>query len=88
MKMARCNSGPQIHLLSVQKLESTHGEAHHSLATFIILKSAFGSFDIVQVAINWPLVLIFFTSLLGLIKYNLDVIWIIPPAGLIGYLFL
>ena len=59
-----------------------------AVAAFIILKSAFGSFDIIQVAINWPLVLIFFTSLIGLIKYNLDVIWVIPPAGLIGYLFL
>lgn len=59
-----------------------------AVAAFIILKSAFGSFDIVHVAINWPLVLIFFTSLIGLIKYNLDVIWVIPPAGLIGYLFL
>lgn len=34
----------------------------------------------------FPILLIFFVSLIGLIKFNLDVIWIIPTAGFLGYL--
>ncbi len=59
-----------------------------SVAALIILKSSFNTFDIPGMLISWPLIAIFIASLVGLIKFNLDVIWIIPPAGLIGYLFL
>ena len=33
----------------------------------------------------WPSVLIFAGALFVLIKYNVDVVYIIPTAGLIGY---
>ena len=56
------------------------------VAAIIILKSSFHSFPIVDLSTNWPVIAIFVSSLIGLIKFNLDVIWIIPPAGLIGYL--
>lgn len=59
-----------------------------SVAALIIFKSSFNTFDISGLLINWPVIAIFIASLVGLIKFNLDVIWIIPPAGLIGYLFL
>ena len=59
-----------------------------SVAAFIILKSSFHTEVFSNVLANWPVFLIFISSLIGLIKFNLDVIWIIPPAGLIGYLFL
>ncbi len=57
------------------------------VAAFVILKSSLPSFSISEIIINWPVIAIFITSLIGLIRFNLDVIWIIPPAGLIGYLF-
>lgn len=56
------------------------------VAALIILKSAFNSWPIIDLSISWPIILIFISSLVGLIRYNLDVIWIIPPAGLLGYL--
>lgn len=59
-----------------------------SVAALIIFKSSFNSLDVTGILVNWPVILIFIASLLGLIKFNLDVVWIIPPAGLIGYLFL
>lgn len=58
------------------------------VAAFIILKSSFNTLELSALLISWPIIAIFIASLIGLIKYNLDVIWIIPPAGLIGYLFL
>jgi chromate transporter len=57
------------------------------IAAFIIFKSSFHSLAITELYNNWPVFIIFILSLIGLIKFNLDVIWIIPPAGLIGYLF-
>lgn len=57
------------------------------VAAFIIFKSSLPSFSISEVLVNWPVIAIFIASLVGLIRFNLDVIWIIPPAGLIGYLF-
>ena len=57
------------------------------VAAFIILKSSLPAFSIPEVLDSWPVIAIFVASLVGLIKFNLDVIWIIPPAGLIGYLF-
>lgn len=57
------------------------------VAAFIILRSSLPTFEIPQVLDFWPVIAIFIASLIGLIKFNLDVIWIIPPAGLIGYLF-
>lgn len=59
-----------------------------TVAAFIILKSSFGIFEFSAILSSWPILAIFFASLIGLIRYNLDVIWIIPPAGLLGYLFL
>lgn len=59
-----------------------------SVAAFIILKSSFTPDVFSNVFVNWPVFAIFIASLIGLIKFNLDVIWIIPPAGLIGYFFL
>ncbi|MCW8900537.1 MAG: chromate efflux transporter [Gammaproteobacteria bacterium] len=58
------------------------------VAAFIILQSSFNTVNISEILISWPLIAIFLASLIGLIRYNLDVVWIIPPAGLIGYLFL
>ena len=59
-----------------------------AVAAFIILKSSFSSLELSELLISWPILAIFIASLIGLIRYNLDVIWIIPPAGLLGYLFL
>ena len=59
-----------------------------SVAALIILKSSFSSVDMAGLLINWPIIAIFIASLIGLMKFNLDVIWVIPPAGLVGYLFL
>ena len=59
-----------------------------SVAAFIILQSSFHAEVFTNISVNWPVFLIFVGSLIGLIKFNLDVIWIIPPAGLIGYMFL
>lgn len=58
------------------------------VAAIIILKSAFPTWPQINFSISWPVILIFLTSLIGLIKFNLDVIWIIPSAGFLGYLFL
>ena len=58
-----------------------------AVAAFIILKSSFVSWPAVNLSIDWPVIVIFISSLIALIRFNLDVIWIIPPAGLIGYLF-
>ena len=58
------------------------------IAAFIIFKSSFQTLAITEIVTNWPVIIIFILSLFSLIKFNLDVIWIIPPAGLIGYLFL
>lgn len=59
-----------------------------AVAAFIILKSSFGTIEFSAILSSWPILAIFIASLIGLIRYNLDVIWIIPPAGLLGYLFL
>lgn len=58
------------------------------VAALIIFKSSYAEISIAEIQTNWPLLIIFIFSLIGLVKFNLDVIWIIPPAGLIGYLFL
>jgi chromate transporter len=34
----------------------------------------------------WPTVVIFVTALVALVKHNLDLVWIIPAAGLLGLL--
>ena len=56
------------------------------VAALIILKSSFNTLPIIEISKSWPIIAIFVASLIGLIRYNLDVIWIIPPAGLLGYL--
>jgi chromate transporter len=40
----------------------------------------------VYVSILWPTVVIFVAALVALVKYNLDLVWIIPAAGLLGLL--
>lgn len=55
------------------------------IAAVLILRSAFPAWPI-EVGATWPAILIFLGSLFGLIRFNLDVIWIIPTAGLLGYL--
>lgn len=55
------------------------------VAAFVILKSAFPVWP-VELSAAWPAAFIFLVALLGLLKFNLDVIWIIPPAGVLGYL--
>jgi chromate transporter len=37
-------------------------------------------------SVLWPTVVIFVTALMALVKYNLDLVWIIPAAGLLGLL--
>jgi hypothetical protein len=34
----------------------------------------------------WPTLLIFTAALVALVKYSIDVVWIIPVAGLLGFL--
>lgn len=58
------------------------------VAAFIIFKSSFPSFSVTGIFNTLPILSIFILSLIALIKFNLDVIWIIPPAGLVGYLFM
>lgn len=55
------------------------------VAAIVILKSSFPVWPLSFTTV-WPPTLIFIASLIGLIKYNLDLIWIIPTAGLLGYL--
>lgn len=56
------------------------------IAAVYILHTAFPVWPI-SIEHAWPVVVIFFTALIALLKYNLDVVWIIPPAGFLGYLF-
>ena len=56
------------------------------VAAFVILRTALPVWPIDPVQ-AWPALLILSGSLLGLIKFNLDVIWIVPTAGVLGYLF-
>jgi len=37
-------------------------------------------------SVLWPTVVIFVTALVALVKYSLDLVWIIPAAGLLGLL--
>lgn len=55
------------------------------VAALVILKSSFPVWPI-EIETAWPTMLIFAASLIALLRFNLDVIWIIPPAGLLGYL--
>ena len=34
----------------------------------------------------WPTLVIFVAALIALVKYSIDVVWIIPVAGLLGLL--
>ena len=55
------------------------------VAAFVILRTALPVWP-VDPTQAWPALLILFGSLVGLIVFNLDVIWIIPAAGVLGYL--
>jgi chromate transporter len=37
---------------------------------------------------HWMSILIFAAALLAMLRFRVDVVWIIPPAGLAGFLFL
>jgi hypothetical protein len=41
--------------------------------------------DLSSLQVIWPSIVIFVAALVALIKYNADVVYIIPIAGLIGY---
>ena len=58
-----------------------------AVAAIIIFKSSFPEWPNIDLTISWPIIFIFISSLIGLIKFNLDVVWIIPTSGFIGYLF-
>jgi chromate transporter len=53
-------------------------------AAYELAKLAIPSADI-QISQLWPSILIFAVSLFVLIRYNIDVVFIIPTAGLVGY---
>jgi chromate transporter len=55
------------------------------VAAFVILNTAIpaGTFDLGTL---WPTLAILVGSLIALLRFKLDVIWIIPTAGLLGYL--
>ena len=55
------------------------------MAAFVILNSAIPDWPN-DLMIIWPTMLIFTASLIALLKYKLDVVWVIPGAGLVGYL--
>lgn len=55
------------------------------VAAFVILRSALPVWS-VDPGQDWPTLLILAGSLVALIRFNLDVIWIIPVAGAMGYL--
>jgi len=54
------------------------------VAGFQILHSAFPGWPVAFAQV-WPGALIFLASLIALVRFNLDVVWIIPAAGLLGY---
>jgi chromate transporter len=54
------------------------------MAAFVILNSAIPDWPS-DLMIIWPTALIFTSSLIALLKYKLDVVWVIPGAGLVGY---
>lgn len=55
------------------------------VAAWVILRTAVPAWPIDPAAV-WPTLLIFSGALVALIRFNLDVVWIIPTAGLLGYL--
>lgn len=55
------------------------------VAAFVILRTALPVWPI-DPSHAWPTLLILCGSLVGLIRFNLDVLWIIPAAGVLGYL--
>ncbi len=56
------------------------------VAAFVILKTAI-PFETVSLANLWPTIMILVGSLIALLRFKLDVVWIIPSAGILGYLF-
>lgn len=55
------------------------------VASFVILKASIPSWP-PEVSTIWPTLLILCTSLIALIKFKVDVVWIIPIAGILGYI--
>lgn len=55
------------------------------MAAFVILNSSLPDrqFDLMVI---WPTLAIFVLALTALLKFKLDVVWVIPGAGIIGYL--
>ncbi len=56
------------------------------VAAFVILKTAI-PFETISINNLWPTLLILVASLIALLRFKLDVVWIIPSAGILGYLF-
>ena len=56
-----------------------------AIAALVLLQSAMPSGS-VSITTIWPAALILTTALVALLRFDVDVIWIIPPAGLLGYL--
>ncbi len=57
------------------------------VAALVILRTGIPAWP-AEIETIWPTILIFSLSLIALLRFNLDVIWIIPPAGVLGYLLL
>lgn len=55
------------------------------VASFVILKASVPSWP-PEVSTIWPTLLILCASLVALIKFKVDVVWIIPIAGILGYI--
>ncbi|MBI3560876.1 MAG: chromate efflux transporter [Gammaproteobacteria bacterium] len=80
--------------LSYIKRSSTIRAAMHGIHCGVIGMIAMAALVLLQTALPhtltlaavWPTGLILAMSLIALLRFNLDVIWIIPPAGLLGYL--
>lgn len=56
------------------------------VAAIVILESAI-PIETLDIQTLWPTLVILTASLIALLRYKLDVVWIIPSAGILGYLF-
>lgn len=56
------------------------------VAAVVILKTAIPATGALDLGALWPTVAILVASLIALLRFKLDVIWIIPTAGVLGYL--
>lgn len=75
MRGIRCGVLGMIGVAALVILRASLPDWPHTL-TFVALGQ--------YVALVWPTLLILVTALVALLKYKLDVVWIIPVAGLLG----